>query len=340
MIKAKNEAKEIANYITKYLNVYVPSQKTASEHTLRNYRTSIKLFLEFLEGKGTTISSICYQCFDIQHIEEWLEWLLNTKNNQPQTVNNRLASLRVFLEYLGRQDISLLNIYTEASLIPRRKQPKIKVKGMSRKAVKILFKEISQDTLTGRRDLTMFVLIYNTAARINEVLSLKLKDVHIDVEKPYISIIGKGNKLRSLYLLPKTVQYLKKYIQENHTQTINNDDYLFYSKIKGKQTKLTQKAVEKQLKKWAKKANEKCKEVPIALHAHQLRHAAASHWLEDGMNIVQISYLLGHEQLQTTMVYLEITTAQKAKALETLDDSKNQIKKWKKNISKLSDLCK
>ena len=340
MIKAKNEAKEIANYITKYLNVYVSSQKTASEHTLRSYRMSIKLFLEFLEGKGVTISNICYQCFDVQHIEEWLEWLLNIKNNQPQTVNNRLASLREFLEYLGRQDISLLHLYTEASLVPRRKQPKIKVKGMSKKAIKTLFKEISQNTPTGRRDLTMFVLIYNTAARINEVLSLKLEDVHIDVEKPFITIIGKGNKLRSLYLLPKTVQYLKKYIQENHTQTSNNDDYLFYSKIKGRRTKLTQKAVEKQLKKWAKKANEKCKEVPIGLHAHQLRHAAASHWLEDGMNVVQISYLLGHEQLQTTMIYLEITIAQKAKALETLDDNKNQIKKWKKNISKLSDLCK
>ena len=58
------------------------------------------------------------------------------------------------------------------------------------------------------------------------------------------------------------------------------------------------------------------------------------------MNIVQISYLLGHEQLQTTMIYLEITTSQKAQALEKLNDTKNFEKKWKKDIKKLSDLCK
>lgn len=340
MIKANNEAKEITNYITKYIKTYVPSQKTASDNTLKSYRIAIQLYLEFLEEQDTTISNICYECFDISHIEQWLEWLLNTRKNQPQTVNNRLASLRVFLEYLGRQEVSLLHLYTEASTISRRKQPKIKVKGISKKAIKALFNEISQDTKTGRRDLTMFILMYNTAIRINETLSIKLQDLHLDVEKPYISIIGKGNKLRSLYLLPKTVKYLKKYIEENHDENSNSNNYLFYSKIKGKQTKLTQASVEKQLKKWAQKANEKCKEVPIGLHPHQLRHVAASHWLEDGMNVVQISYLLGHEQLQTTMIYLEVTTAQKAKALETIDDNTNQVKKWKKHITKLSDLCK
>jgi integrase len=66
-------------------------------------------------------------------------------------------------------------------------------------------------------------------------------------------------------------------------------------------------------------------------HAHQLRHAKASHWLEDGMNIVQISFLLGHQQLQTTMVYIDITLEQELKALSTLEDEndKNVSKKWK-----------
>lgn len=74
--------------------------------------------------------------------------------------------------------------------------------------------------------------------------------------------------------------------------------------------------------------------MPLKLHAHQFRHAKASHWLEDGMNIVQISFLLGHEQLDTTMVYLDITTEDEAKALATLEgegDSKvekNGKQRW------------
>lgn len=78
----------------------------------------------------------------------------------------------------------------------------------------------------------------------------------------------------------------------------------------------------------------------MTLHPHQIRHAAACHWLEDGINIVQISYLLGHEQLQTTMVYLEITTAQKSIALEAIESNKQNNKLWKNNIKKLSDICK
>ena len=234
--------------------------------------------------------------------------------------------------------LSLLHIHTEACTISKRKTPKIKVKGISKNAIQVLFNSIDQTTKNGRKDLTMFILMYNTGARLNEILSLRLKDVILNVKEPYVSIVGKGNKLRCLYLLPKTVEHLKKYINENHINSDSND-YLFYSKIKGKQSKLSEQSVEKQLRKWANIANKQCSEIPLNLHPHQLRHSAATHWLDDGMNIVQISYLLGHEQLQTTMVYLEITTAQKAKALEVIDDTRNE-KVWKSEISSLTELCK
>lgn len=335
----KNEAKEITKYISDFLNNYIKTQ-TESSHTLKSYRVALQLYLEYLESINTTILSINYECFNIATIESWMEWLINVRKSKPQTVNIRLASLKIFLKYLGKRDIALLHLYTGSCSVTRKKTPKIKVKGISKEALKKLFSVINQTTKTGKRDITMFILMYNTAIRVNEILSLKLKDVHLDVEKPYIVIIGKGNKLRSLYLLPKTVKYLQKYISEFHTINYNENNYLFYSKIKGKETKMTQPAVEKQLKKWARLAHEKCKEVPEELHPHQLRHAAASHWLEDGMNIVQISYLLGHEQLQTTMIYLEVTTTQKAEALSKLDDKKISKKLWKQDIRKLTDLCK
>ncbi len=103
---------------------------------------------------------------------------------------------------------------------------------------------------------------------------------------------------------------------------------------------MSQTAVNKQLKKHARIAHEMCNEVPQDLHAHQLRHAKASHWLEDGMNIVQISFLLGHEQLQTTMVYMDITLEQELKALATLEDDndKKVSKKWK-NANGLAEFC-
>ena len=191
------------------------------------------------------------------------------------------------------------------------------------------------------RDMAFMVLLYSTAARLDELLSMKNSQIHLDVSKPHATIIGKGNKIRTLYLLPKVVAHLEHYMKEFHGEHPDPDAYVFYSRNTGVHGKLTQPAISKMLKKHAKAAHDSCSEVPLNIHAHRLRHAKASHWLEDGMNIVQISFLLGHEQLQTTMVYLDITTEEKAKGLATLEDDndKNVSPKWKNADGTLVDFC-
>lgn len=84
-----------------------------------------------------------------------------------------------------------------------------------------------------------------------------------------------------------------------------------------------------------------CEDVPLDLHAHQFRHARASHWLEEGINIVQISFLLGHAQLQTTMVYLDISTEDELKALAVLEDENDKkiTPKWKNKTNTLTAFC-
>ena len=259
----------------------------------------------------------------------------------PETCNNRLASLRAFLKYLGSRNISMLYLYDDATRIPRKKEVHKKVKGISKKAVQILLSIPDLSTKAGRRDLALMIIIYSTAARMDEILSLKTKQLHLDAEKPNVTVIGKGSKIRTLYLLPKAVAHLKKYLKEFHVDTPNPEAYVFYSRNTGLYGKMSQPAVNKQLKKHAKVAHEMCDEVPKNLHAHQLRHAKASHWMEDGMNIIQISSLLGHEQLQTTMIYLDITIEQELKALATLEDDndKKVSKKWKNAKGGLAEFC-
>lgn len=88
--------------------------------------------------------------------------------------------------------------------------------------------------------------------------------------------------------------------------------------------------------------HEICSKIPLSLHAHQLRHSKASHWLEDGMNIIQISFLLGHSTVQTTMQYLDITTEHESQALATIEDEneRNLPKKWKGAENSLLSLCR
>ena len=185
------------------------------------------------------------------------------------------------------------------------------------------------------------VVMYSTAARMDEILSMKIEQLHLDAVKPNITVIGKNGKIRTLYLLPKATAHLRAYIKDAHGATPNPASFVFYSRNIGPSGQMCQNAVNKQLRKHASTARLFCDEVPVKIHAHKLRHAKASHWLADGMNIVQISFLLGHEQLQTTMVYLDITTEQEAKALATLEDDndKSEPKKWRSTDGSLASIC-
>lgn len=342
MNKKMSEATEISKCISDFLRNYAPLQLSASSHTVRSYETAISLYIAFLESeKSVKPSGFSKECFEKNLIEEWLLWLAKERKSSPETCNNRLASLRTFLKYLGDKNVSYLYLVNDASTVKARKTKKKKICGLSRDAVQALLQEPSPDSITGLRDLTFMVLLYATAARLDEILSLRIRDLHLGDQKPYIVLNGKRNKVRTIYLLPKAVAHLSQYLKRYHDSSPEADVYVFYSRIAGKHEKMTQPAITKMLKKYAATAHEKCQDVPLDLHAHQFRHAKASHWLEDGLNIVQISYLLGHANLETTMVYLDITLEQKNAAMATLlDENDKKVKaKWKRSGNPLADFC-
>lgn len=123
MKKATNESVIIARYINAFLNEYVPSQKSHSSHTLKSYQYALALYICFLETeKGIRVESLCGGCFSRTTIEEWLQWLMEQRVCSPETCNNRLASLRAFLKYLGSREILLLYLSEDATRIPRKKE--------------------------------------------------------------------------------------------------------------------------------------------------------------------------------------------------------------------------
>ena len=335
------EACLIAAYINNWITEYVPVICNASPKTIQAYRTAITLYLAFLEtDKGVSPSTLHFRHFDHDYIEEWLKWLRDRRNCCPYTCNCRLAALRAYIKYIATRDVTYLYLSQNTALIPRQKVPKRKIDGLSKAAVSAIMKEPDTQTRTGRRDMALMVLLYGTAARLDEILSMKVGQLHLNGPKPFATVMGKGSKLRTLYLLPKAVAHLKAYMKEYHSEG-RQERYLFYSRNHNAYGKLTQPAIDKRLKLYAQRAHEKCSDVPLNLHAHQFRHAKSSHWLEDGMNIVQISLLMGHAHIQTTMGYMDITTEQESKALATLEDENDAklSKKWKGNESKLLALC-
>ena len=336
------EAVKFSRYVSDFLYDYAPNMLTNSDHTLKSYKDALTLYILFLESENISPYDFSKDCFERPFIEKWIRWLREVRRCSQDTCNVRLASIRAFLEYVGSRDVGLIYLSQDAKLIKRQKCVKKKVQGLTRDAVAAMLAVPDPATSIGKRDLVFMILLYATAARLNEILSIKLKHIHVANEKkPYITIIGKGQKTRTLYLLPKAVAHLKKYMSEAHGVSADPEAYLFYSRVGGKFEKLTPPAIDKRLKIYAKIAHEGCNDVPLTLHSHQFRHAKASHWIEDGLNVLQVSFLLGHAQLETTMIYLDISIEEKAKAMATLESEvdKKVDKKWKDSNGSLSSFC-
>ncbi|WP_300910226.1 tyrosine-type recombinase/integrase [Muribaculum intestinale] len=331
MRKPSPQAIAISRILGRWLDIHLPSIKAASPHSIRSYKTSIALYMDYLEAnKGIDAAGLDASCFCSENITDWVKWLGDIRHSTPVTCNIRLAALRSFLRYLGECDIAFTEAFLQCRTVPNQKAARPKVAGISTAAVKHLMEIPDHRSARGLRNLTMILTAYSCALRITELLTLKIGNVNLRATKPYITVTGKGRKIRTIPLTSKPAAYLERYIS-SHPAKGDLEAYVFYSKTKGVHVPMTARNFDKMLKACAAKAGMQDPEIPLTLHAHQLRHARASHWLENGMNLAQISHLLGHESIQTTMVYLDVTTEQESKALETLEnESQRKIaKKWK-----------
>ena len=113
---------------------------------------------------------------------------------------------------------------------------KKKVAGFTRDAVAAMLAVPDVSTKTGKRDLVFLTLLYATAGRLDEIRSIKIRQLHLDGKKPYVNLIGKRDKIRTAYLLPKVVAYIKVYLNAFHDSIPDPDAYLFYSHDAGRQT--------------------------------------------------------------------------------------------------------
>ncbi len=338
--KIRKEARLVSRYIRTWLSEYALLVRNLSPRTVTGYKVAMRLYMTFLQERKVDASTLCMDNFKRSYVEDWIKWLREERKCEPCTCNLRLSAIKAFLKYVASKEPDCLTISQEVSLMHKLRTHKTKVNGISKKAMKIFLKIPDTSTRTGRRDIALLVLMYGTAARIDEILSLTVGQLNLQSEKPYVTFLGKGQKTRTIFLLLKVVAHLGAYMKEYHP-ILDGRSFLFYSRNGNQRSKLTQQAIDKRIKKYAAMGKEICPEIPLNLHAHQLRHTKATHWLEDGMNIVQISYLLGHANVQTTMRYLDVTMEQESKALATLEDEneKNLPKKWKGKENSLLALC-
>ena len=324
------EAAALGGLVSDFCWRYAPTHLTASEGTLANYRTALRLYVGWLaEARGVTPLTLSADDFSPAAIEAWLDWLADVRGNMPQTRAVRLESLRTFLAYASTHDPTFAGLAPAAMAVAKPRGPKTKVQGMTREAVAALAAAPDQSTKAGRRDLAVIMTLYATACRVGELLGMRVRDLTLDAPSPFVTVTGKGNKSRVLHLPEKAVAHLRRHVAETLGDDPNPDYYVFWSRNHKRGTHpLSDDAVTKLLRKHAKAAHEACPDVPPKLHAHVLRHARATHWLNDGNSVAQVSLLLGHSSIQTTMDYLDISPDAKEGAMLPITGDP-QPKRWK-----------
>ena len=335
------EGKEILRYISDHINNYLPTIKTESRHTLKSYTIAIDQYLEWLEDiKGFTAKTINKSCFEAKMIEEWLAWLVGTKNLSKTSANVKLAAVKSCVKHIAKQNPRYRYLLTEVCDVHRLKTPKRKIHGITRNAVKALFSVIDTSTKSARMYLPMFILMYGTGARIDEILSIKISDLSLSTDMPFVVLHGKGSKVRRANLLSRSVTLLSAFIKEFHGIQPDPEAYLFWTEHKGKYQKISQTAVRNALSRYALKAHDICPEVPVDLNPHQLRHAKATHLLEDGFNDVQVAEYLGHTGLATIHDYIDVSIDSRKDAYATLEDEKDKHspKKWRNPSTSMRDI--
>lgn len=312
--------------------------------TIAGYRQSMILFMRFLEQEyKVNENDLSFSHFNSEHITAWLQWLLNNRGNDPATCNLRLAQIIAFFKWLKKTHPEHRNIYTDIKDVERlvTENKTEAVEPISEIGVQLLLKEPGTNTLTGLKYTTMMAFQYGTGTRTDEILSIKIGELNLDCPKPNVMVTGKRRKKRVVNIPAKTVKILKKYINRFHGEKPDPEAYLFYSQNKGRYGKLSESGYNKQMSLYSHKAYEKDNRCPEHIHPHQLRHSWATHSLDHGVPIFQISKALGHESVDTTMRYLGITPNLKNEAMMKTESfvAKNTKVNWRRSKS-LEDFFK
>jgi len=285
-------------------------QRHASGQTVAAYRDTWRLLLTFAAGRtGKQPGQLDIADLDAPLIGSFLDHLEQDRGNSPRTRNARLAAVRSLFGYAALRHPEHADSIARVMAIPAKKYDKALVTWLTEPEVSALLAAPDKATWAGRRDHAMLALTAQTGLRISELTGLTCADVHLGAG-PHVSCHGKGRKERITPLTKNTIAVLRAWLAERQGAP---GQPLFPNRTGGR---LSRDAVEKRLARHVTAASAACPSL-AAKHptAHTLRHTAAMRLLRAGVDTSVIALWMGHEQADTTQIYLHADLEIKEKAL-------------------------
>lgn len=336
---------DFARNVTGFLSRYLPGQRNVSVNTVASYRDAFKLLLLFCETeKRMKADRIRLAQITAELVLEYLAWLQQVRHCGISTRNQRLAALKSFYRYVAAAQPELLLECQRILAIPMKKVSQSPMSFFSPEGLHLLLSQPDTTTRRGRRDHALLVLLYDSAARVQELIDIRVRDIRLE-EPPTVTLYGKGRKTRIVPITSRAASTMKGYFRERGWlgTTAVLDMPVFTNNRK---SKLSRAGVSHILNKYvngissAESAN-----VPISVSPHCLRHSRAVHLLRSGVPLIYIRDFLGHVSVTTTEIYARVDSEERRKALEGAYEvpSQDVIPDWENDkglISWLTQLCR
>ena len=320
-----------------FLEHYLPEQSLKSRNTIETYRDALTVFRRYItDTRNLSLRTFGFEDCTHDFLLSYIEFLHNNGNSET-TCNNRLAAIRAYLWYAADSDISLQSVALTASRVPFLKVPKLTREVIPDNALKALL-SAPPDTKIGRRDRMILILLYDSAVRVSELLSMNISSVNLEADIPYLRIYGKGDKERIVAITDKTADHLNNYLKSYH-KVSSPDDPLIYTVIKGYKDRMSVGNVERIIKKHAAQIRSEYPDFPERCYPHMLRRTRATNLYQDGTELELVSRILGHSSTETTRIYAVPSVDMMRKVMESDNLESDEKPLWTDDEAEIARIC-
>jgi len=298
---------ELAVCVQRFFDQYLPNIKGVAENTVTAYRHAFSIFLPFAARfNGTRVKALTIEHLSSELILAFLDHLEQERENCPSTRNQRLAALKSLarmIRFLYPQE----RICAEKILaIPKKRAQKPLIGYLFAQEIVAVLKAVDLKKNDGFRDYAILHLLSDSGARASEIATLNLD--YFDAHKKTLAILGKGNRFRQIELLEKTAQLISLYIAKYRPRP--KPQYQQRLFVNQRREELTRHGIKRICQRHLSLALPE-KRLKSLNPAHSFRHSCAVNMLCAGKDVIEIKNRLGHEKIETTMIYLQLDLSRK-----------------------------
>jgi integrase/recombinase XerD len=304
----------LSTLVQRFFLEHLSKHRAVSAQTVAAYRDTLRLLLDFASKRlRQTPSAIKLLELDAPLLLAFLDYLEKERGNSVRSRNARLAAIRTFLKYAGHHDVGALTTIERALAIPLKRFDRPMVGFLSRDEIRAITEAPDTSSWTGQRDRAMFSTMYNTGARVSELIGTRWSDVVFEGQAA-VHLHGKGRKHRSVPLWRPTASLLRGWRRRLNEPPA---DAMLFPNRSG--DRMTRSNVTQRLQLAVEVAARKHPTlIDRAVTPHVIRHTTAMHLLQSGVDITVIALWLGHEDTATTHMYVEADLTMKEQALAKL----------------------